>query len=115
MAKNITPRNVDYSKWYTDVIIQSKMADYSPVKGSMVIRPNGYAIWEMIQKYLSGLPGVVDVHDLHIWAMSSTEIALTAHLIKPNHENDDELIRQATEYLHNEFGIGHITIQWERR
>ncbi len=52
MAKNITPRNNDYSKWYTDVIIQSKMADYSPVKGSMVIRPNGYAIWEMIQKHL---------------------------------------------------------------
>ncbi|KAA3611304.1 MAG: proline--tRNA ligase [Calditrichaeota bacterium] len=52
MAKNITSRKDDYSKWYTDVIIQSKMADYSPVKGSMVIRPNGYAIWEMIQKHL---------------------------------------------------------------
>ncbi len=52
MAKNITPRATDYSKWYTDVVIQAKMADYSPVKGSMVIRPNGYAIWELIQKYL---------------------------------------------------------------
>jgi len=52
MAKNITPRKDDYSKWYTDVVIQAKMADYSPVKGSMVIRPNGYAIWEMIQKNL---------------------------------------------------------------
>jgi prolyl-tRNA synthetase len=52
MAKNITPRNEDYSKWYTDVIIQAKMADYSPVKGSMVIRPTGYAIWEMIQQNL---------------------------------------------------------------
>jgi prolyl-tRNA synthetase len=52
MAKNITARNVDYSKWYTDVILQSKMADYSPVKGCMVIRPNGYAIWEMIQQNL---------------------------------------------------------------
>lgn len=52
MAKNITPRNVDYSKWYTDVILQAKMADYGPVKGTMVIRPNGYAIWEMMQKHL---------------------------------------------------------------
>ncbi len=52
MAKNITPRNEDYSKWYTDVIIQAKMADYSPVKGSMVIRPTGYAIWELIQQNL---------------------------------------------------------------
>lgn len=52
MAKNITPRSSDYSKWYTDVIIQAKMADYGPVKGTMVIRPNGYAIWEMMQKHL---------------------------------------------------------------
>jgi prolyl-tRNA synthetase len=52
MAKNITPRDTDYSKWYTDIIIQAKMADYGPVKGTMVIRPNGYAIWEMMQKYL---------------------------------------------------------------
>jgi prolyl-tRNA synthetase len=52
MAKNITSRKDDYSKWYTDVVIQSKMADYSPVKGSMVIRPTGYAIWELIQQNL---------------------------------------------------------------
>ncbi|WP_456443903.1 proline--tRNA ligase [Caldithrix abyssi] len=52
MAEKITPRNVDYSRWYTDVILQAKLADYSPVKGAMVIRPNGYAIWEMIQQNL---------------------------------------------------------------
>lgn len=69
---------------------------------------------ETIRRYLSNLPGIVEVHDLHIWAMSSTEIALTAHLIKPDPENDDELIQQAREYLQNEFGIGHVTIQWER-
>jgi len=53
MAEKITPRNVDYSRWYTDVILQAKLADYSPVKGAMVIRPNGYAIWEMIQQNLN--------------------------------------------------------------
>ncbi len=52
MAEKITPRNVDYSRWYTDVVLQAKLADYSPVKGAMVIRPNGYAIWERIQQEL---------------------------------------------------------------
>ncbi len=52
MADRITPRHVDYNRWYTDVIIQGKLADYSPVKGCMVIRPNGYAIWESIQQTL---------------------------------------------------------------
>ena len=52
MAERLTKRDVDYSKWYTDIIIQGKLADYSPVKGCMVIRPNGYALWEKIQSYL---------------------------------------------------------------
>ena len=45
----ITPRSEDFSRWYTDVIRRAELADYSPVKGSMVIRPYGYAIWELIQ------------------------------------------------------------------
>jgi prolyl-tRNA synthetase len=52
VAERITKRDVDYSRWYTDIIIQGKLADYSPVKGCMVIRPTGYAIWEKIQAYL---------------------------------------------------------------
>lgn len=52
MAKAITPRSEDYARWYTDVITQSKMADYSPVKGCMVIRPLGYAVWEGVQRDL---------------------------------------------------------------
>ncbi len=52
MAERITKREVDYSRWYNDIIIQGKLADYSPVKGCMVIRPTGYAIWEKIQTYL---------------------------------------------------------------
>jgi len=52
MAKVITPRQEDYSRWYTDAITQSQMADYSPVKGCMVIRPLGYAVWEGMQKEL---------------------------------------------------------------
>jgi len=55
MAKLITPRAEDYSRWYTDVVTQSRLADYSPVKGCMVIRPHGYALWENMQKVLDGM------------------------------------------------------------
>ena len=46
----ITPRSQDFSKWYLDVVRRAELADYSPVKGCMVIRPYGYAIWELIQQ-----------------------------------------------------------------
>jgi prolyl-tRNA synthetase len=49
MAEKITARSVDYSQWYIDIVLNAKLADYSPVKGCMVIRPRGYAIWESIQ------------------------------------------------------------------
>ena len=52
MMKNLTPMSEDFNQWYTDIIQEAELADYSPVKGSMVIRPYGYAIWENIQKYL---------------------------------------------------------------
>jgi prolyl-tRNA synthetase len=52
MAKNIKKRSDDYAQWYLDVIKAAKLADYAPVKGCMVIRPEGYAIWEEIQRQL---------------------------------------------------------------
>ncbi len=48
----ITPQSEDFSRWYTDVVRRAELADYSPVKGCMVIRPYGYAIWEFIQRGL---------------------------------------------------------------
>src|SRR5579864_6645982 len=53
MAEKITPRAQDFSQWYQDIVLQAKLADYSPVKGCMVIRPNGYSIWERIQKEMN--------------------------------------------------------------
>lgn len=53
--KQLTPKSLDMSKWYTQVIQQAQLADYSPVKGCMVIRPNGYGIWEHIQDALDPL------------------------------------------------------------
>ena len=52
MPEKIVPRNQDYSRWYTDVIQQAELADYAPVRGCMVIRPYGYALWENIQEAL---------------------------------------------------------------
>jgi prolyl-tRNA synthetase len=52
MAKNIKPRAQDYAQWYLDVIKAAQLADYSPVRGCMVIRPEGYAVWEAIQRDL---------------------------------------------------------------
>jgi len=49
MSKGITKKSEDYNKWYTDVITKAGLADYGPVKGSMVIRPYGFAIWELVK------------------------------------------------------------------
>jgi prolyl-tRNA synthetase len=51
-AQKITPRAKDFSEWYNDVIMQAELADYSPVRGCMVIRPHGYRIWELMQSAL---------------------------------------------------------------
>lgn len=52
MAEQITSRSTNYSDWYVDIVLKAQLADYSPVKGSMVIRPRGYALWEQIQSTL---------------------------------------------------------------
>jgi cobalt-zinc-cadmium efflux system protein len=66
-----------------------------------------------VRAYLAGLPGVVEVHDLHIWAMSTTETALTAHLVRPGGGLDDALIARACAVLRDRFAIAHTTIQIE--
>ena len=52
MVEKLTPMSDDFNEWYTDIIQQAQLADYSPVKGTMVIRPYGYSIWESVQSYL---------------------------------------------------------------
>jgi len=49
VAKGVTKQNVDFAKWYTDVVLKAELADYGPVKGTMVIRPYGFALWENIR------------------------------------------------------------------
>ena len=52
MSKVITPQEKDYSKWYNDIVVEADMADHSAVRGCMVIKPHGYAIWEKMQQTL---------------------------------------------------------------
>lgn len=66
-----------------------------------------------IQAYLAGLPGVTEVHDLHIWGMSTTEVAMTAHLVRPGAELDDELLAKASQEIQDRFRIQHATFQIE--
>ncbi len=63
--------------------------------------------------YLAGLPGVAEVHDLHIWGMSTTETALTAHLVRPGGAIDDGLLHRACAELRARFSVHHATLQIE--
>lgn len=66
-----------------------------------------------VRKWLEELPGVTEVHDLHIWAMSTTETAMTAHLIRPETGDGDAFLHDTSHGLHERFGIGHATLQVE--
>jgi cobalt-zinc-cadmium efflux system protein len=66
-----------------------------------------------VRELLAGLPGVTEVHDLHIWAMSTSENALTAHLVMPSGHPGDGFLRDACGQLEQRFGIHHATLQIE--
>ena len=67
-----------------------------------------------VHAYLASVDGVTEVHDLHIWGMSTTDTALTAHLVKPDAGHDDALLARTCHELHERFGIEHATLQVER-
>lgn len=75
--------------------------------------PSGIEV-EDVEEALGSLDGVRSVHDLHVWPLSTTETALTAHLVAPE-VSSDELLQQARTILHDRFHIEHCTIQVERR
>ncbi len=66
-----------------------------------------------VRTYLTALPGVADVHDLHIWGMSTTEVALTAHLTMPEGHPGDDFLHDLTKALKAKHGIIHATVQIE--
>ncbi len=66
---------------------------------------------QAVRALLEAMPGVARVHDLHVWATGTSEIALTAELVMPAGHPDDAFLQDVTTLLHDRFGIGHVTIQ----
>jgi cobalt-zinc-cadmium efflux system protein len=66
-----------------------------------------------VGRYLRSLPGVAEVHDLHIWGMSTTETALTAHLVRAEGAGEGDLLDRAAREMRARFNIGHTTLQVE--
>ncbi len=121
MAKNITPRKENYSQWYLDVIAAGQLADYAPVKGCMVIRPSGFAIWEAMQSSLdrmfketghvnASFPLLIPKHFMereaeHVEGFSP-ECAVVTH--GGGKELEEPLMIRPT----SETVIGHMYSQW---
>ncbi len=68
---------------------------------------------QAVESYLANLAGVTAVHDLHIWAMSTTEVALTVHLVMDEPPRNDVFLHEVCDVLRDRFGIGHATTQIE--
>jgi len=79
---------------------------------AMDAAPRGIDV-EAVRTYLTGLPGVEGVHDLHVWALSTTETAMTAHILRPRNDDADHFLHAACEGLERRFRIGHATLQVE--
>lgn len=79
---------------------------------SLLAAPAGIDLGE-VRRHLAGLEGVSAVHDLHVWPMSTTETALTAHLVMPQRPASDAFLHAVTEGLRSRFGVQHTTIQIE--
>jgi cobalt-zinc-cadmium efflux system protein len=78
----------------------------------MLAAPDAIDVVE-VRAFLASQPDVSAVHDLHIWPISTTETALTAHLVMPHRPPDDGFLHALGHELHEKFGIGHPTIQIE--
>jgi cobalt-zinc-cadmium efflux system protein len=74
--------------------------------------PRGIDV-DAVRAWLLARPGVTEVHDLHVWAMSTTETAMTAHLTRPDNADGDDFLHATCEGLAHRFGIGHSTLQVE--
>ena len=68
---------------------------------------------QQVDEYLRSLPDVEEVHDLHIWALSTTDTALTAHIVRNERRSDGELIERVASGVRERFQIGHATVQLE--
>jgi cobalt-zinc-cadmium efflux system protein len=104
-----------------------------PVASLVIVAVIGWGTWDLLQgsvklalhgvpdsvdeaavrAFLSGLPGVASLHDLHIWPMSTTETALSAHLVMPGGHPGDAFLHELAEELEHHHHVGHVTVQVE--
>jgi cobalt-zinc-cadmium efflux system protein len=90
------------------------MGTWSLLTGSLTMSLNAvppHVDMEKVRNFLAGQQGVASVHDLHIWSLSTTETALTCHLVTPGGHPGDDMLQHAAEELGEHFGIGHVTLQ----
>jgi cobalt-zinc-cadmium efflux system protein len=79
---------------------------------AMDAAPRGIDV-EEVRTWLEALPGVEEIHDFHVWALSTTETAMTAHILRPQNDDGDRFLHMACEGLASRFRIGHATLQVE--
>lgn len=68
---------------------------------------------DAVRTFLSGRPGVTEVHDLHVWPISTTETAMTCHLVMPSGHPGDEFLMECSRAMKKSYNIGHATLQIE--
>ena len=108
------------SWWWVDPIVSIALslfilaATWSLLKSSLHLAVQGvpeHVDVTAVRAYLGSVPGVIEVHDLHVWSMSTTDVALTAHLVMPNDACTPTLLGEVAARLHDDFAIEHSTIQ----
>ena len=103
-VKEITPMEVDFSQWYTDVILKTDMVDYAPVKGCMVIKPYGYGVWEGIQRVADRRFKATAVSYTHLRAHETPEHLVCRLLLekkKKHHTSTNHVTHTDTTHTSN--------------
>ena len=74
MSKGVTPQSENYNTWYTDVVTKADLADYGPVKGTMVVKPYGFAMWDLIKETFDKM--IKDTGHVNAYSVSYTHLTL---------------------------------------
>ena len=85
-VQHITPRDVDFAQWYTDVVTQTDLMDYTPVRGCMALKPYGNRIWELMQPPLGADTNASGCRCERLWVQMRTPLGADADACGPRHD-----------------------------